>query len=123
MQFTTILALLGPLAAFAAAEDAITHPIALEREASAEAVTVPDVSLAARGEGSLAARACNYNGCRCKVGLPQGQYCGNCVLISDGSWAITNLRNPNHIYECNPSGGCCSYGYAGDCGGLNARCR
>ncbi|KXJ85333.1 hypothetical protein Micbo1qcDRAFT_112340, partial [Microdochium bolleyi] len=71
----------------------------------------------------LTARACVANGCKCKVGLPQGQYCGNCVLRSDGSWAITAKRVSTHIYECNPSGGCCSYGYAGDCGGLNARCR
>jgi len=53
----------------------------------------------------------------------QGQYCGNCVLISDGTWAVTKKRVSTHIYECNPSGGCCDYGYAGDCGGLNARCR
>ncbi|KAL2265828.1 hypothetical protein VTJ83DRAFT_6928 [Remersonia thermophila] len=65
-------------------------------------------------------RACTANGCKCMKGLRQGQYCGNCVW--KGSWVITAKRNANHVYECNPQGGCCSYGAASDCGSLKARC-
>ena len=71
----------------------------------------------------LAPRACDPNGCKCVKGLPQGQYCGNCVLTKDlNTWVISKKRVNNHVFECNPRGGCCSYGYAKDCGGPKARC-
>jgi hypothetical protein len=41
---------------------------------------------------------CIYNVCICYPGTPQGQYC-----LGD------------EIYECNPSGGCCLYGFSNAC--------
>lgn len=46
-------------------------------------------------------RSCIPNGCRCYPGTPQGQYCLG-----------------SNVYECNPRGGCCLYGYRESC----ARC-
>ncbi|KAF0492466.1 hypothetical protein F8M41_021718 [Gigaspora margarita] len=47
---------------------------------------------------------CDYNTpCRCPK-LPQGQYCGGQIGC-----------NPNNVYECNPFGGTCEYGYRVSC--------
>ncbi|CAG8451119.1 26278_t:CDS:2, partial [Dentiscutata erythropus] len=47
---------------------------------------------------------CDYNTtCKCPK-LPQGQYCGGQIGC-----------NPNNVYECNPSGGTCEYGYRISC--------
>ena len=95
---------------------AATFPIVADQVEAREAI--PKAAPAAE----LVRRKCTYNGCKCQK-LPQGQYCGNCVLIKGGTYAVTQKRVNNHIFECNPQGGCCDYGYATDCGGLNARCR
>lgn len=118
MRFTALI-LLAPLLVAAAAEpapDAATVPMVADQVEAREAA--PE----AAPEAELVRRECKYNGCKCQK-LPQGQYCGNCVLISDGTYAVTKKRVNNHIFECNEQGGCCDYGYATDCGGLNARCR
>ncbi len=96
----------------------------IEEGSSAALVAVP---VEARAIDSLAAtpldkRSCSSNGCKCVKGLAQGQYCGNCVLVSNGNWVITTKRVANHVYECSPSGACCDYGAASDCGSLKARC-
>ncbi|OLN86680.1 hypothetical protein CCHL11_03855 [Colletotrichum chlorophyti] len=70
----------------------------------------------------LSGRACTYNGCQCVSGLSQGVYCGNCV-VGAGTYAVRTKRVRNHAFECNSSGGCCSYGAASDCGTSRARCR
>ncbi|KAK1753017.1 hypothetical protein QBC47DRAFT_387558 [Echria macrotheca] len=70
----------------------------------------------------LAKRACDSNGCKCVKGLQQGVYCGNCV-VGAGTYAISAKRVSNHAYECNPSGGCCDYGKASDCGTTRGRCK
>ncbi|KAL0631721.1 hypothetical protein Q9L58_009413 [Maublancomyces gigas] len=49
----------------------------------------------------LEKRACTSGVCTCGVGTPQGQYCAG-----------------PFIYECNPSGGCCSYGPSTKCKAL-----
>lgn len=67
-------------------------------------------------------RACSSNGCACVRGLAQGVYCGNCV-VGAGTRAIKTKRVASHAYECRPSGGCCDYGYAKDCGTTRGRCR
>ncbi|KAK2011835.1 hypothetical protein LZ32DRAFT_606090 [Colletotrichum eremochloae] len=67
-------------------------------------------------------RACTYNGCQCVSGLAQGVYCGNCV-VGAGTYAVKTKRVRTHAFECNSSGGCCSYGAASDCGTSRARCR
>lgn len=114
MRFTAFL-LLAPLLAAATAVPAT----------DAGAVAMVEDHVEAREAAPLAElvpRACKKTGCKCKKGLPQDQYCGNCVLVSDGSWVITEKRVNDHVYECNPNGGCCDYGYAKDCGGAKARC-
>jgi hypothetical protein len=54
--------------------------------------------------------------------LNQGQYCGNCVWSDGSGYIITAKRVDNHVYECSPTGNCCDYGYATDCGSSTARC-
>ncbi|KAL0636388.1 hypothetical protein Q9L58_004638 [Maublancomyces gigas] len=49
----------------------------------------------------LEKRACVKNGCECAQGIKQGQYCG-----------------VGGLYECNPTGGCCFYGFAEKCKGF-----
>jgi hypothetical protein len=91
-----------------------------------EALEVPVAAVEARdvvdtlAGTPLEKRACSKNGCKCVKGLRQGQYCGNCVW--KGDWVISAKRVSNHVYECSPSGGCCDYGKASDCGGGSARC-
>ncbi|KAK4200986.1 hypothetical protein QBC40DRAFT_172615, partial [Triangularia verruculosa] len=71
----------------------------------------------------LTKRACSYNGCKCDSRGRQLTVCSNCYWTVDGKWAVTRKRVSNHIYECSPSGNCCDYGYARDCGTSTARCR
>lgn len=66
-------------------------------------------------------RSCSSNGCACVKGLKQGVYCGNCV-VGAGTYAVKTKRVAKDAFECNPSGGCCSYGVASDCGTKSARC-
>jgi hypothetical protein len=65
--------------------------------------------------------ACVANGRACLLGLVQGVYRGNCV-VGAGSYAIKTDRVLNNVYECNPEGGCCDYGYASDCDTTHGRC-
>ncbi len=64
----------------------------------------------------LTKRACKNNGCKCKVRTPQGQYCGRCSAVTDRG---TNGWYTRDIFECNPEGGCCTYGLNTDCAGNN----
>ncbi|KAF7503115.1 hypothetical protein GJ744_004292 [Endocarpon pusillum] len=127
MRFTAVVLLLAPFLVAAIAEpapEAATMPMLADQLEAREAIPEPVAEPASEAvpANPLVRRKCTYNGCKCQK-LPQGQYCGNCVLISDGTYAVTYKRVNNHIFECNPQGGCCDYGYATDCGGLNARCR
>jgi hypothetical protein len=72
--------------------------------------------------GELFGRACSSNGCKCVTGLEQGVYCGNCV-VGAGTYAVKTKRVASHAFECSPSGGCCDYGKASDCGTSSARCK
>ncbi|KAK1831979.1 hypothetical protein QBC39DRAFT_433580 [Podospora conica] len=92
-------------------------PLLLLALAAAASALVP-----ADSQPLLDKRACSANGCACVRGLAQGVYCGNCV-VGAGTLAISAKRVASHAYECSPSGGCCDYGYARDCGGAGARCR
>ncbi|RGB29435.1 hypothetical protein C1646_766586 [Rhizophagus diaphanus] len=62
--------------------------------------------------------SCDYNTkCTCDGGQPQGQYCG-------GYFVDPNCNN-THVYECNPQGGACDYGFrksCADCGCLQCPC-
>lgn len=68
-------------------------------------------------------RACSYNGCKCNSRGQQLTVCGNCVWTDTGKYVVTSKRVNNHIFECSPSGDCCDYGYATDCGSSSGRCR
>lgn len=49
--------------------------------------------------------------CKCRVGTPQGTYCGTCPQLETAISA--------HVYECNPRGGCYDYGYRKSCARKN----
>ncbi len=70
----------------------------------------------------LAARACNYNGCKCNSRGKQLTVCGNCRWLDKREFVVTKKRVQDHIFECSPKGDCCDYGFAKDCGGKKARC-
>jgi hypothetical protein len=74
--------------------------------------SLEDCSLELEGSG-LAKRACEKNGCECKKGTKQGQYCGMCSAVTKkgGQGAMYTTD----IFECNSSGGCCWYGYSSMC--------
>jgi len=67
-------------------------------------------------DGNITKRACKSNGCKCRKGLSQGQYCAMCLTTS--GFVVTNIGTNggyDHKYECNPQGGCCDYGFSYDC--------
>lgn len=109
MRLAVVTVLFAPLISAAAA--------GVQPEARVEAVALLENS-------PLEKRACVYNGCKCstKHTLAQGQYCGNCVWSNGDGYIITAKRVSNHVYECSPSGACCDYGVASDCGSGTARC-
>lgn len=86
-------------------------------------VEARDVTPATPLLDKLSKRACSYNGCKCNSRGNQMTVCGNCVWSDTGSYVVTSKRVLNHIFECSPSGDCCDYGYATDCGSSGGRCR
>ena len=67
---------------------------------------------------TIAAEACEYNGCRCNATgglIMQGQVCGSCRFPGTDNYVISKLRNNSHYYECGPTGGCCDYGFSYVC--------
>ncbi len=95
--------------------------VALVTSAGTQDTHNPDVgTLDPRGQ--LFGRACSSNGCKCVSGLEQGVYCGNCV-VGAGTYTVKTKRVNSHAFECSPSGGCCDYGKASDCGTSSARCK
>ncbi|KAG5295277.1 mold-specific M46 protein [Histoplasma ohiense] len=61
--------------------------------------------------------AASVDACQCKVGSRQGQYCGHCEAV-----LVTPDFVYDHVYECNPSGGCFDYGERNDCKQSNNPC-
>ncbi|EEH43750.2 uncharacterized protein PADG_00039 [Paracoccidioides brasiliensis Pb18] len=59
---------------------------------------------------SLLLTVAGVDACQCRQGSRQGQYCGHCSQVLPTADFIYN-----HVYECNPSGGCRDYGYRRDC--------
>ncbi|KLJ10173.1 hypothetical protein EMPG_14439 [Blastomyces silverae] len=55
--------------------------------------------------------------CQCREGTKQGQYCGHCSAV-----LVTPDFVYDHVYECNPSGGCMDYGKRNDCERSNNPC-
>ncbi|KAJ0162089.1 hypothetical protein CTA2_5131 [Colletotrichum tanaceti] len=103
MRLTAALTLVFLAATAHAGVSQAAEPYALAERADSDEL-VP--MLEKKEEPGLEKRACNYNGCKCKP-----------------AYVVTTKRVSNHIFECSPSGNCCSYGYASDCGGSGARCR
>lgn len=64
----------------------------------------------------LEKRACEKNGCKCVKNTPQGAYCGLCKAVTESGKGAFYTRD---IFECSPSGACCSYGSATICKGSN----
>lgn len=91
---------------------------AVEARAPADVGQQSDNSVA----GVLQKRKCTYNGCKCNSRGYQFHSCGGCVWTDDGSWVVTKKRVATHIFECSPSGDCCDYGPADDCGTGKGRC-
>ena len=70
----------------------------------------------------LSKRACVANGCRCDSRNRQMTVCGACKWTNTDTYVVTTNRVLTNIYECNPSGGCCSYGHGSDCNTGSGRC-
>jgi len=75
-----------------------------------------DMEASALENRDLEKRACRKNGCKCKKGTKQGQYCGLCDAVTAAGSGGFFTRD---IFECNPSGGCCDYGTSTVCSGNN----
>ncbi|KAI5839127.1 hypothetical protein DFP73DRAFT_562481 [Morchella snyderi] len=84
----------------------------------ASAIPAEDIALTPRDTSpignELEKRQC-APGCTCRVGTAQGQYCGACYAVS----SCTDSQSAcwTNVYECNPQGGCCSYGHRDTCPG------
>lgn len=119
MRFlTTVFLLMLGVTVYGAEE--LSQAPALEVEGNDAA------AVESRDDGSIASilqkRKCTYNGCKCSSRGYQFHSCGNCYWTDTGEWAITAKRVSTHIFECGPTGSCCDYGPADDCGTSHARC-
>ncbi|KAK8016403.1 hypothetical protein PG993_014592 [Apiospora rasikravindrae] len=65
----------------------------------------------------LEKRACTGS-CKCAKGTKRGQYCGMCSQVL---YSGSGFDYQNDIFECNPEGGCCSYGKSSTCAGSDAQ--
>jgi hypothetical protein len=120
MQFSSILfamSLLAPLCAGHPSPDADANAIADPGSADAFGL------LEAR-DGVLEKRACMYNGCQCRSGMKQGQYCYGCNVVPNvGDTNAWNTPYNGWVFECSPSGKCCTYGPRTSCkGGKKSPC-
>ncbi|KAK3065436.1 hypothetical protein LTS18_009279 [Coniosporium uncinatum] len=60
---------------------------------------------------------CKEDGCKCRSGTKQGQYCYRCAAVN--YYAKGSLDN---VHECSPSGKCCNYGYSKTCHDGKQKC-
>ncbi|KAK4463928.1 hypothetical protein QBC42DRAFT_57507 [Cladorrhinum samala] len=116
MHFSTVISLLSIVAGVAVAAPG-------GEVESSPALPVPFVEPEVEEAANLTKRACSYNGCKCNSRKKQLTVCGNCVWSDNGAYVVTTKRKADHIFECSPSGNCCDYGYASDCGSASARCK
>lgn len=136
MRFIAIILALFLGVALAAevelSQDAVADPFVGARGAAVQEATVAEVEKRSTDETSavsllstrdpLQKRKCDYNGCKCASRGYQFRSCGNCRWTNNNEWAISKKRVSTHIFECGPTGNCCDYGPASDCGTANARC-
>ncbi|KAF8248751.1 hypothetical protein K440DRAFT_583026, partial [Wilcoxina mikolae CBS 423.85] len=67
----------------------------------------------------LTKRACDHNGCECLPGFSSGLYCYGCGIIKNHGKLGGSLGSDyeNWVFQCEPSGYCCSYGTRKSCRG------
>ncbi|KAK7962293.1 uncharacterized protein PG986_003118 [Apiospora aurea] len=63
----------------------------------------------------LEGRACTGS-CKCAKGTPMGLYCGTCNQVPFSASGFDG-----QIFQCNPKGGCCSWGQSSRCAGSGAQ--
>ncbi|KAK8074798.1 hypothetical protein PG997_009461 [Apiospora hydei] len=63
----------------------------------------------------LEKRACTGS-CKCVRGSPPGLYCGMCSQVLSSETGLDG-----QIFQCNPEGGCCSWGKSSRCAGSDAQ--
>ncbi|KAF8242090.1 hypothetical protein K440DRAFT_619362 [Wilcoxina mikolae CBS 423.85] len=99
---------------------AIDHVSAVPTDLSPVRRDASDANLLLeRSEGHLEKRDCIYNGCTCRPSI-QGQYCWNCGppnwnVQNSGDTSVWPGSYTDWVFECNPNGGCCTYGYRTSC--------
>jgi len=114
MKFFTLLLLLGALSLV----ESLSSP-----DAEAEAISIPDSAPGIHLErdledAMLQKRACVRNGCKCRAGAGPGQYCYACdMILSAGNTSTFDSPFNGWVFECNPAGGCCTYGSRMSCSG------
>jgi len=89
-------------------------------DADADAAAVPDgaggLGLLEARDGVLEKRACSFNGCSCRRGTRHGYYCHGCGVLTNTGHSQNISGSPRSwVYECWPSGRCCTYGYHQRC--------
>jgi len=125
MQLTKLITLLPLLCSLAAAlpnADALPEAVSeadLKIQQSKklqvrDADLALDLDLESR---DLTKRACKYDGCSCKSGTKQGEYCYICDQVN--YYAAGKIAD---LYECSPSGNCCNYGPATVCSNNKQKC-
>jgi hypothetical protein len=110
----TIVSIVGMVSAAAnPVANAGANPIA-NAEANPIANADDDISVL----DVLEKRACDYNGCKCAKGTKRGQYCGYCPQV----YPLGKGGDDYDVFECNPQGGCCNYGFRKSCKAWNGPC-
>ncbi|KAH0604946.1 uncharacterized protein H6S33_004928 [Morchella sextelata] len=64
--------------------------------------------------GPLEKRQCSINGCECVPGIHPSQYCWGCKYVTKGG-SDPSVDYRGWIYECAPTGRCCTYGPRNSC--------
>jgi len=93
-------------------------------DAEAEAISIPEPAPGIKLEdvhATLRKRACKTNGCACRKGTRQGQYCFGCFAVLRAG-NINTYSSPfdGWVFECSPDGSCCAYGARASCSGGRA---
>ncbi|KAH8146884.1 uncharacterized protein LAJ45_08963 [Morchella importuna] len=65
-------------------------------------VSAPDL------DNPLVKRACVVNGCKCRPGVKDGEYCWGCNAHSDaGTWFPGSASYKTWVFQCGPHNVCC----------------
>ncbi|KAL2810036.1 hypothetical protein BJX63DRAFT_403360 [Aspergillus granulosus] len=91
------------LAVFSLGLTALAEPMPLQPGPAPELADAAPVERSL--DVDLEKRQCTASRCRCN--MVRGQFCGNT--------AVNRYCLDTHVYECNPSGATCDYGYRKSC--------